>query len=328
MGLTPTLSIVNAGVDTNVFNEAVNPQQDVTATFTPAVQVWLRAGSTRLRGASTLSAVYFREFENQRSFNRINDIRWEVPLNRVLAFTYFSAAHMRSRPNDEIDIRVKNSNSTAGVGTAIRLGYRTSVVVEARRRRTNFGESEEFLGANLSDSLDRTSNNFTTSFRMDVTPLTTIVLSADVEEDKFDHSPLRDSFMKGFSPGIEFGRGALITGSASLGIRQFDMRAPLVPDYSGLTAAVDLSYVLKERTRFSTRYDRDLVYSFSEIRPYYVEGRVTASVAQQLTTQWEVSFAATLHRQDYDVSSRIPTGELLTLAPEVAKLNSYQTALM
>jgi hypothetical protein len=163
---------------------------------------------------------------------------------------------------------------------------------------------------------------------MDVTPLTTIVVEADVERDRFDHSPMRNAVTKGVSPGIEFGRAALITGTASFGYRRFDMRSPLVPDYSGLTAALDLSYVLKERTRFSTRYDRDLVYSFSEIRPYYIEGRITASVAQQLTTSWELSFAASYHRQDYDVSSRGPGDPFPTLAPELTKLNSYQVGVI
>ncbi|MGE3404654.1 MAG: hypothetical protein AB7K63_18850, partial [Vicinamibacterales bacterium] len=44
LGVTPTLSLNNLGVDSNVFNTTVNPQRDYTATLTPSADAWFRAG--------------------------------------------------------------------------------------------------------------------------------------------------------------------------------------------------------------------------------------------------------------------------------------------
>ena len=46
--LNPTLSLTNAGIDTNIFNEsdADQPKRDFTLTVTPQTDVWLRMGRT------------------------------------------------------------------------------------------------------------------------------------------------------------------------------------------------------------------------------------------------------------------------------------------
>src|SRR5205823_2306633 len=44
--VNPTLALTNAGIDTNVFNEASDPKRDYTVTITPATDLWVRAGPT------------------------------------------------------------------------------------------------------------------------------------------------------------------------------------------------------------------------------------------------------------------------------------------
>ena len=50
--LNPTLALTNAGIDTNIFNdaEADQPKRDFTLTVTPQADVWLRMGRTWLMG--------------------------------------------------------------------------------------------------------------------------------------------------------------------------------------------------------------------------------------------------------------------------------------
>jgi hypothetical protein len=51
LGVTPRFELTNFGVDTNVFNEPTDadPKEDVTATFTPSVDLWLRMGRSWLQ---------------------------------------------------------------------------------------------------------------------------------------------------------------------------------------------------------------------------------------------------------------------------------------
>ena len=44
VGLRPSLSVTNAGVDSNVFNSADNPQDDLTATIVPRIVARHRGG--------------------------------------------------------------------------------------------------------------------------------------------------------------------------------------------------------------------------------------------------------------------------------------------
>src|SRR5687768_2538111 len=62
LGVTPTVTIEGLGIDNNVFNEADDPKQDLTGGFSPAAEVWLRAGRFGARIRNSVSLIYFREF--------------------------------------------------------------------------------------------------------------------------------------------------------------------------------------------------------------------------------------------------------------------------
>src|SRR5215472_12005054 len=51
--LNPTLSLTNAGVDDNVFNDpkSASPKSDATVTATPKTDFWVRLGPTWLSGS-------------------------------------------------------------------------------------------------------------------------------------------------------------------------------------------------------------------------------------------------------------------------------------
>ena len=316
LGLSPSIRVSNVGIDTNVLNDPDTPQQDFTATFNPAMQIWLRAGPSRVRGSVAMSAIYFREFASQRALNTTDEVRWELPLNRFLPYVSYSIGKMRARPNQEIDDRVEYGTTNTGVGTTVRVGARTALVVQAQRGEVTFGSDEEFFGTNLSQALDRTTDTVGSSVRLQLTPLTTFVIAADVQRESFKFSPRRDAMMRGVRPGVEFSRSALITGSAYVGYRTFDIDDPTVPDYSGVTASVDLAYVLLDRTRFSTRIDRDVVYSFSELQPYYVQTGAVFTVTQQLSSTWDVSVGTSRQWQDYQVSTlAVVSGQPAASAP-------------
>ena len=67
--VNPTLALSNAGRDTNVFNDAKNPKEDVTITITPATDLWLRVGPSWVQGNIREDIVWFQKFASERSAN-------------------------------------------------------------------------------------------------------------------------------------------------------------------------------------------------------------------------------------------------------------------
>ena len=152
----------------------------------------------------------------------------------------------------------------------------------------------------------------TGTLRVALTPLTTLVVKTEDEHDRFEFSPLRDSNSVLFEPGFEFKPFALLSGRASVGYRQFDALTPGVPDYSGPVAAVDLSYTMRETTRFAVSFSRDVEYSYEPTSPYYIENGGLFSVTQALGTDWDVVGRAGRTSLTYR-----GLNELAALAPDI-----------
>ena len=64
LAMTPTLSLTNLGVDTNVFNQPASegPKKDFTMTVEPKTDLWLRFGRTWLTGNLTEDLVYYQKY--------------------------------------------------------------------------------------------------------------------------------------------------------------------------------------------------------------------------------------------------------------------------
>ena len=84
------------------------------------------------------------------------------------------------------------------------------------------------------------------------------------------------------SLGLTFAPFALISGSAQIGYRDFKPLSGDVPAFTGLTTAVDLTYVALGSTKVGFRASRDIQYSFDINQPYYLQTGFNVSVAQQV----------------------------------------------
>jgi len=88
-------------------------------------------------------------------------------------------------------------------------------------------------------------------------------------------------------PGFELNPLALISGRVFVGYRQFTPLDENVPDYRGVVAAIDATYI-RGSTRFEMKVDRDLAYSYESTRPYYALLDTGLTVTQRITTAWEL----------------------------------------
>lgn len=286
---TPSLEITSLGRDSNVFNEAEqdDPKSDTTAAFGPAVRIWMRPGTTRLSGRFGAQYLYFREYKNQRAWNTTNELKWEFPLARLTPFVAGRYVNTKERYGYEIDSRSRRLDEAWQAGSALRLTGKTEVILSFQRSQASYDENETFLGAVLAQELNRREDRTELQFRHALTPLTTFAVRADFGNDRFETAKLRDSSNVKVMPGFEFKPFALISGEVFVGYRRFDAREAVVPDFTGVTAAVKASYV-RNATKFEVKVDRDVAYSYSALRPYYALFDTGLTVTQRVRTSWEV----------------------------------------
>ena len=84
------------------------------------------------------------------------------------------------------------------------------------------------------------------------------------------------------TPTVRFSEGAILNGSVHAGLRDFRPIGGAMRPYRGLIAGGDISFSVKGVTRFSLRGIRDLVYSYDELQPYYIDSGGQATLSQRV----------------------------------------------
>ena len=167
--------------------------------------------------------------------------------------------------------------------------------------------------------LNRTTTGYGLSLRHELTPLTSISLTAGRSEDQFEFSPLRNSTSDNISGNVTFDKFALIRGGATLGYTDFHPEAPGLADYQGLTGSVNLSYTLLGSTRFGFEFGRDVQYSYDVNQPYYLQTRLAGSIAQQIFGPLDVVVRGSIATLAY----RDRAGADVTVSNRVDDVSSY-----
>lgn len=287
LGVTPSIALSNLGIDDNVFNEAVDPRQDTTAAIGPAAFIVFRAGRSRLSGNALGQYLYFQKYDNQRSWNRTLDGTWRFPLARLTPFVLGAYTNTKERPGFEIDARARRRDQMVGFGSDLRLSAKTIFTVTGKRSWMKYDDTEQFLGVNLGDRLNRHTDTEELQGRFVLTPLTTFVVRAQAVQDRFATSTLRNADSYSVMPGFELRPQALISGEVFVGVRRFTTLSDQLPDYTGLVAAVKATYTVAA-TRVGVKVARDVDFSFEAAQPYYALTDVGLDVTERITRGWDV----------------------------------------
>lgn len=279
LGFSPTLTMGNLGIDTNVFNTATSPTRDFTVTFTPATTEVMHVGRLLLSGATSVPLTYFATASTQRSVGFQQTGR--VDLNLIHFAPYVTVAHGSTyeRPDPEIDARVQQVSASASVGSIVRISPRTSFDANYTWGSFEFPNAD-VLGVDIGQQLSRRTSTINANFRTALTPLTTLVVTGALEKDRFDANPLLNSNSLSLVPGFEFKPDARLSGSLAIGVRALRPINPLVPQFTGIVAKTQLSWLLRETTRLSGTFGRDVNYALSDQTPYFVLTGASVSVTQ------------------------------------------------
>jgi hypothetical protein len=289
--LTPSVELAELGLETNVFNEPGNKtRSDVTATALPHADVWVPFGRRALiTGSGTLGLVYYQTYASERSVNPDLRVRGDLRVHRVTLFASSAYASSRRQPNLEIDVRARHENRSVDAGAEAQITERFSVETGASETRITFQDDALFQDISLRETLNRRMRTGWASARYEVTPLTRVNLRAQLTQERFPFSPIRDADSLTLAPGVEFQPRALISGSASVGVRRFRGSSSQLPDFTGLVANANLSYALRGATRFRFTAIRDLAYSYSVEEPYYAIAGYGLTIVQHLGGRFDVT---------------------------------------
>ncbi len=284
---TPSLVVSDLGVDTNVFNESVDPKRDTTAGLGPAIAWWMNAGRTRISASNAGQYLYFKEYANQRGWNTVNTLRLDVLAGRLTPFVSGSYINTRNRPGYEIDSRARAKTTVAGAGADLRVSGKTRITASGQASTIAFDERETFLGASLARLLNEQVQTGSLALRYNLTPLTTFVVKADGIRDRFEFETSRNADSVRLMPGFEFKPFALISGQALVGYRRFRAQQAALPDFEGAIAAVQVAYI-RRATKIEGMVNRDLVFSAEPTLPYYALTDAALTVTQKVTRTWDV----------------------------------------
>jgi hypothetical protein len=287
VGLTPRLAIDDLGVDSNVFYSPDHPTHDFVAVIAPSVDASMRIGRSIVSGTTTLQYAYFQKTASQRSINLNQTARVDVPFTRIAPYVEGAYLHSRQRPNLEINERVQQLEERGGLGTTVRLGAFTSVDVGADVDRLDYSTGA-FGDELLANALNRDARSAHVELHRDLTALTALIVRADVRRDRFEFETIRNTDSLAVVGGLNFQPSALLSGTAHVGFKATEAQSPLVPDFRGFVSDVNVSYVLREMTRFSVKVGRDVDYSFENDWPYFLVTSVGLEIKQAVGLRWDV----------------------------------------
>ncbi len=204
LSVYPSLRVIDAGKDNNIFNEENTPKEDFTFTIASRAVAVLKLGLNELLFSSGNDYVWFRDFADERSSNARYAARVNISANRFKPFVGVERQHTRSRPNSEIDARALRLERSVVAGFSLSTADRTDIIASATVDDSTYAQGQRYRGADLADALNRVSRKASAGIRYKITPLTSLAINANYGEDRFPDSHIRDARSYSVVPALEF----------------------------------------------------------------------------------------------------------------------------
>lgn len=288
LSLYPSLQVVDAGLDENVFNNGTAPQRDYTLTVASRVLAVVRLGANELMLQSGNDYVWFQEFDSERSSNALYAARFNLSASRFKPFIGATRVRTRARRSPEIDARARRIDRSLLGGLGFELTPRTSLTASIRFDEANYEDGEAFRGVQLDDALNRTGRAGDFGVKYAVTPLTTLTVAAGYEEQNFKLSHIRDAKRYTIGPTLEFSPEAAIRGSVITAFERFVPEDPTLSEKTGLSYQALVNWSLYGRTTFELGAGRNISYSYLDTEPYYLLTNSQLTVTHPFAERLEV----------------------------------------
>lgn len=301
--VAPGLSIGQLGWDDNVFDEpaTASPKEDYALEMQPDFSLFTRLRFVQFSAYAGSPMSYYRNYESERSIGY--DVRGRVDflLSRVRPFVGYGETRARTRPNGEIDVRVRRLDEEVSGGLGFDVSPHAVVYAAAYQGRHKFEDALED-GIDLADALTRDSYNYEGGLKTDLTPLLSIQVSGAYHEDRFPADSTRNSLGKSIGTTFRIAPEAVVTGVVSASYHDIHHSDPQVKTFRGLQGSAALTYPLLEIGRISFSARRGMEYSFDVVEAYYIENSAALTYTQRLFG--EVDLQGRVSRSLFDYSAR------------------------
>jgi hypothetical protein len=283
-----------------VFNQSDGSQGDFTATLGARADLGIR--TSRILGAysSFYEYLYFQTFESERGSNRGTEGRVDFLLGRVRPYVLGGISNSHDRPNAEIDVRALRQQTSVGGGVRAAAFSRTAVFAGYRRNSVGYDGDEAFRGVRLADELNGHTSTVTFGADVELSPLTTVSMHGERMAERFELSPDRDADSHRYGVTATLNPLALISGRATVGVRAFRPNNPVVPSFTGITAAIAVGYAFHDESRIGLTIDRDLRHSFAESTPYFISTGARLTFTQRLVRNIDAQLVGGFDRIAYE----------------------------
>ena len=306
LGIRPALILREVGYDSNVLNGQGSDEGDFTATFGAKVDLGFRVPRLVTNYSSFYEYLYFADFENERGSNRGMEGRMDFLLGRVRPHFTAGIRTSHDRASAEIDARALRQQTSVGVGATAAAFSRTAVNLSYRRSGVDYADDEVFRGVQLATELNAHSDSIVYGMDFEFSPLTTFSVHGEQLFERFELSPDRDADSHRYGVTATLHPLALISGRATLGVRAFRPLSGVVPDFTGITAAIAIGYSFRDESNLALTIDRDVRHSFTEATPYYVSTGARATFTQRLVRNLDGQLVAGFERLAYEARLDVP----------------------
>lgn len=288
LSLYPSLQILDAGIDDNVFNAPFAPKRDFTMTVSSRALAVLRLGSNELLFRVGDDYVWFDESSSERSNNMQYAMRFNMSASRFKPYLGAEYLRTRARLSPELDARARHVDQNVLGGISFEVSPRTALTASVRLETSNYDEGERYRNVELDTALNRSGRGADAGVRYAITPLTTLSVTAGFEEQTFKESHIRDLQRYTVGPTLEFNPEAALRGRVVTTFEVFKPDDPALAQRTGLAYRAELNWTLFERTAFDLRAGRNLSYSYLETEPYYLLTNVRLGITQPIPGWFEI----------------------------------------
>jgi hypothetical protein len=244
----PRIEVKDVGVDDNILASSTLEISDYTATITPSLEGLLLFGSRAfLDFRSSVEYTAYLNYPDQNFPDWRNKARLTAPSSRFGLFAEFEINRLKSRPADLEDIRPDRDEDGIAFGAIMELGGHTEV--EIGRHVMDYRHSDpdySAFGQDIAERLDRQERRTVLDASLRLTDRTRLTLYSDIGDIDFvDPDPLgrsKDSTLWSFVPGIGFGAGGPLSGSARGGWSAIDSDDATRTDFAGVVGEAKLRW--------------------------------------------------------------------------------------
>jgi hypothetical protein len=303
--IAPGVVVREAGWDSNLFDEPVDPKEDYVIAVAPDAAVFMRLPMLQISAYGGVDINRYLEYESENSTGYAARARLDFIISRVRPFVGGGRTRIRERPNGEIDVRANRLNQEWSGGLAYDLSDHSQIYGSFVQNTVRYYDAFE-EGVDLSAALNHHRNSGSAGVRTDLTPLATLTVSGTYSEDLFHNEPLRNATDREIGGTLRIAPEAMVSGIASVSYKDFQPVSPDAKPFRGVAAQGTLTYSFLEVGRLTFVGLRDTEYSFDSGEAYYVENTATLYYTHRLFGGVDAQVRGGRSMFDYSYSNVTP----------------------